>query len=74
MNMPKKVIESGYSPLIIFLGPQAKEMAEMFKWFNEYTYFGKEKNNLGLAKKINPNMKTWKQFLQTTGLRTNPRR
>jgi hypothetical protein len=53
-------------------GPFDKELAEMFGWFNEYTYFGKRKDMIELGKKLNPNIKTWKEYLQSSGLGTKP--
>jgi uncharacterized protein YbjT (DUF2867 family) len=45
--------------------PGAKEVAEMFAWFNEFTYFGPHDFTIG--KKANPNLKTWEQYLKVSG-------
>jgi len=43
--------------------PGAEEMAEMFKYFSECTYYGNYDWTLG--KQIYPAMKTWDQFVRT---------
>jgi uncharacterized protein YbjT (DUF2867 family) len=43
-----------------------REIVEMFGWFDEYGCFGPHGNNLELGRKLHPNMRTFKQYLQTS--------
>jgi hypothetical protein len=47
--------------------PGAEEMAQMFGWFVDFGYFGSKHPDLQLGKKLNPNLKTWKEWIVSTG-------
>ncbi|GBB87724.1 hypothetical protein RclHR1_01420027 [Rhizophagus clarus] len=42
-----------------------EEFKQMYKWFKEYGYYGKdtEVNDISIAKKLHPNIKTYDQYL-----------
>jgi len=46
--------------------PGAKEMAEMFGYFNEFTYFGGT-HDLSLGKKAFPQLKSFEEWLKSSG-------
>jgi len=46
--------------------PGASEIAEMFGWFDDYTYYG-HNEDLSLGRKAYPGLKTWKQWLKSSG-------
>lgn len=45
--------------------PGAHELAEMFGWFDEFTCHGPGAD-LEIRKKVNPNVKTWQQYLEAS--------
>jgi len=47
-------------------GPGADEIADMFNWFNEYTYFGPN-YDMATGRKANPHLKSFKQWLKESG-------
>ncbi len=46
--------------------PGAQELAEMFAYFEEYTYYGH--HDFSLGRKASPHLKTWRQYLEQGGL------
>jgi len=42
----------------------ARDMAQMFAWFNEYTYYGK-KSNIWMGKEVDPSLHTFQEWLDT---------
>jgi uncharacterized protein YbjT (DUF2867 family) len=41
-----------------------EELGEMLAYFEEYTYYGPLVKDIGLGKKLNPNLSSWRQWLE----------
>jgi uncharacterized protein YbjT (DUF2867 family) len=65
-GLPTKYVYVPPEQFAKFGFPGAQELADMFGWFNEFTYFGPHAD-LSLGKKANPHLKGFEEWLTVSG-------
>jgi len=65
-GVPTKFVSVSTDAFAKYPFPGAQEMADMFGWFNEFTYYGPDVD-LSLAKKANPHVKSFEEWLKVSG-------